>query len=134
MTQDKGISRRDMLLGRIPRASPEPTTTGGIASIRTLHCLAWQGTPCTVCSEQCPEPGAIVLDRGRPTIVADRCTGCGTCRDVCPAPYNPVIVMPPSATEAITRPPEPPSPSAPTTSDWRAAYFEGRSLRPPGDE
>lgn len=56
--------------------------------LRRDHCLAWQRSFCTVCSERCPEAGAIVLDEGRPVLVEERCTRCGECIAVCPAPIN----------------------------------------------
>lgn len=60
------------------------------APLRLLRdrCLAWQKSFCTVCAERCPEPGAIVLDGGRPILVDERCTRCGVCIAVCPAPVN----------------------------------------------
>jgi ferredoxin-type protein NapG len=57
-------------------------------------CLAHMGTSCTVCFEQCPVEGAITMTAGKPRIDDDRCTGCGVCHYVCPAPENAVIVMP----------------------------------------
>lgn len=66
----------------------------GIARIDTVTCLPHQGSACTVCSEQCPVPGAIALTDGRPRIVEDVCTGCGVCQFVCPAPHNAVLLMP----------------------------------------
>lgn len=101
----------------------------GLARIETTDCLAWQGTLCSVCSERCPVEGAIRIEGGRPTIVEERCTGCGTCQHVCPAPYNAVLVLPRSGVEAAAT--ETPPDAA--TFDWRAAYFRGRSLRPPDD-
>ncbi|MBK1791808.1 4Fe-4S dicluster domain-containing protein [Persicirhabdus sediminis] len=58
------------------------------AIINTAKCLAWQGSFCSTCVEHCPEPGAIARTYGKPTIVADHCTGCGQCIDRCPAPQN----------------------------------------------
>lgn len=57
------------------------------------HCLAWQGSPCTVCSERCPEPGALVLHESRPTVDERACTNCGVCIQVCPAPVNAFEVL-----------------------------------------
>ena len=57
------------------------------ASIDQMACLPWQGQPCTLCVDHCPVPGAITTDEtGRPSIDSQRCTGCGVCVQVCPAP------------------------------------------------
>lgn len=105
----------------------------GTAEIRSGYCLAFQGTICTVCSERCPVEGAIEVTSGRPKIVDDRCTGCGVCQYVCPAPYNAVVILP-SGGEGLTQlPSDPPASSVEGGLDWRAAYFKGRSLRPPGE-
>lgn len=70
-------------------------TMMGTARINEETCLAYQGSFCTVCSEQCPVDGAITLDeRNRPTVVEQTCTGCGVCQYVCPAPHNAVLLMP----------------------------------------
>jgi ferredoxin-type protein NapG len=66
----------------------------GVAWIQTMACLAHTGSFCTVCSERCPVPGAIEVERGKPTIRPDVCVGCGVCASVCPAPTNAVVVMP----------------------------------------
>lgn len=66
----------------------------GTARIETMDCLAWQRSFCTVCFEQCPVPGAITLDQGRPTINASACTGCGICLYACPAPRKAVLLLP----------------------------------------
>jgi ferredoxin-type protein NapG len=73
---------------------PEQPLVMGRAMIVEQTCLAHQSLSCTVCSERCPVPGAIELDAGRPRVREDRCTGCGVCFHVCPAPSNAVIVMP----------------------------------------
>ena len=66
----------------------------GEARISTFDCIAHQTGFCTVCSEQCPVEGAIEIVDNRPHILRDRCTGCGVCHYVCPAPHNAIIIMP----------------------------------------
>lgn len=77
-----------------------PTTTpalGATVRVRTHLCLAWQGSFCSTCVEQCPVEDAIVLEMGRPRVVPERCNGCGTCVRVCPAPLNAFELRPAEA-------------------------------------
>ena len=73
---------------------PESGMRMGTAQILTQSCLAYQSSFCTVCSEQCPVPDAIVVDEGKPWIREDVCTGCGVCDFVCPAPQKAILIMP----------------------------------------
>jgi MauM/NapG family ferredoxin protein len=65
-----------------------------MANLLTYNCIAWQGGFCSVCSEHCPQPGALTMEGGRPVIHEDICTGCGVCHHVCPAPTNAIAIMP----------------------------------------
>ncbi len=71
----------------------------GTAFITAQLCLAYQHTPCSICSEHCPVENVIRLEDGKPVIAQDSCTGCGVCRQVCPAPENAILLMP-----ALARP------------------------------
>lgn len=75
-----------------------------VARIQAIMCLAYRGVPCSTCREQCPVPGAIAVDMGKPTIVADTCTGCGDCACLCPAPTPAIAILPrlPAPTARIT--------------------------------
>jgi len=64
-----------------------------VALILDRFCLAWQGSFCSVCVERCPEPGAILTEKGKPRVNPDLCTGCKICHDVCPAPKNAVFLV-----------------------------------------
>lgn len=66
----------------------------GTAKIAASACLAYRGTSCTSCVDECPVPGAMEVVYGRPRILADACTGCGVCHQVCPAPRNAVLMVP----------------------------------------
>jgi Pyruvate/2-oxoacid:ferredoxin oxidoreductase delta subunit len=104
MTARAQISRRE-LFSRLfrfrrenrpePSAAPPATMAEGskVAIIQGRFCLAYRNSFCTVCSERCPEPGAIQVENGFPRVVADLCTGCGICHEVCPAPRNAVLMM-----------------------------------------
>jgi Na+-translocating ferredoxin:NAD+ oxidoreductase RNF subunit RnfB len=82
---------------------PEPK----VAVIQGRFCLAYTSF-CTVCSERCPVPGAIRVEKGIPVVVAETCTGCGVCHEVCPAPRNAVLVLP-RRRSGRALPPAPPS-------------------------
>jgi Pyruvate/2-oxoacid:ferredoxin oxidoreductase delta subunit len=83
--------------------APRPGTAtaapalGATVRVRTQLCLAWQGSFCTTCVEQCPVEGAIVLELGRPRVVPERCNGCGICVRRCPAPLNAFELRPAEA-------------------------------------
>ena len=75
-----------------------------VAVIQGRFCLAYSSF-CTVCSERCPVPGAMKVEKGIPMIVADVCTGCGVCHEVCPAPINAVLLVPRRRSPRIAVPP-----------------------------
>lgn len=103
------LSRREALFGpwlrrardqNLPSGSPSgappdarATAPPRVAVIQGRVCLVQRSLTCSVCAERCPVPGAIVRERGLPRIVADVCTGCGVCHDVCPAPSNAVLML-----------------------------------------
>jgi ferredoxin-type protein NapG len=72
----------------------------GEARIVDHSCLAVRGVGCSTCVEQCPVPGAIRLDQGRPRIDPEHCTGCGVCLFVCPAPQKAILLLPLRARES----------------------------------
>jgi Pyruvate/2-oxoacid:ferredoxin oxidoreductase delta subunit len=58
----------------------------GVATIDIARCLAWEASECQLCYLRCPlRDEAIVLDGGKPTIVAQACDGCGVCVEACRA-------------------------------------------------
>lgn len=58
----------------------------GVAKVLSDACVAWNWVGCTVCVDECPVEGAIVLDeQGRPAVNEDLCDGCGRCEQVCPS-------------------------------------------------
>jgi Na+-translocating ferredoxin:NAD+ oxidoreductase RNF subunit RnfB len=86
--------------------TPAPPTEPQVrvAVIQGRFCLAYTSF-CTVCTERCPVPGAMKVEKGIPMVVADICTGCGVCHEVCPAPTNAVLVIPRRRTPRFTPPP-----------------------------
>lgn len=57
----------------------------GVAEIDRERCLAWQGTICRTCFNNCPRLGeALFLDGHlRVEVNPEACTGCGLCEQVC---------------------------------------------------
>lgn len=80
--------------------SPRGSGRMGEARIVDHSCLAVRGVGCSTCVEQCPVPGAIRLERGRPRIDPEHCTGCGVCLFVCPAPQKAILLLPARARES----------------------------------
>ncbi len=65
-----------------------------VARVDRFACLASASMVCTSCLEHCPERGAIRFEAGHPVVAAERCTGCGECEAVCPAPTGAIRVLP----------------------------------------
>jgi MauM/NapG family ferredoxin protein len=99
--------------GAIPplRLGSKRRAVVGIAVIDRNTCLPWaQNTTCAVCWELCPVPKrAIKLGKGRtvigpsggelwirnPTVVPERCIGCGICENRCPVQGTSAITVQP---------------------------------------
>lgn len=55
-----------------------------LAVIDVTRCLAWGASPCQACYLRCPlRDEAIMLDDGRPLVMASACNGCGVCVEAC---------------------------------------------------
>ncbi|MCG8526386.1 MAG: 4Fe-4S binding protein [Opitutales bacterium] len=70
----------------------EKVADSGHYRILEEQCLAYLNTFCSNCKERCPEPGAIVVELGKPVINSEICTNCGICYEVCPAPINAIAI------------------------------------------
>ena len=67
----------------------------GNAYIVKKKCFAYNNQMCDYCFDRCPEQGkAIIMENGKPIIITEKCTGCGMCEYICPAPDKGVIVLP----------------------------------------
>ena len=61
-----------------------PEGAGRLAVLDPSRCVAWGGGMCQACYLRCPRRDeAMVLDDGRPLIVASACDGCGVCVEAC---------------------------------------------------
>lgn len=66
------VNKRDVKLGTV-KFDPD-------------NCLAYKGKECVVCYEMCPAPEAITTTEDmKPVFHVDKCVGCGTCVNSCPA-------------------------------------------------
>lgn len=67
----------------------------GTAHLAPEKCLRHQGEPCAACINSCPIPGALQADATNPLfVVANECTGCGLCEQVCPTRPKAIVVLP----------------------------------------
>lgn len=68
----------------------------GLAIIDKKECLAWQGTLCRSCYDDCPLLNeALTMDKElRPVVNEKKCTGCGVCENVCPVEASAIVVKP----------------------------------------
>ena len=71
---------------RLEAGASALTTVLGTAYLIQDWCLAYRNTGCRFCFDACAEAGydAIELDRyNHPTVIEDKCVGCGACQSVC---------------------------------------------------
>jgi ferredoxin-type protein NapF len=69
-------------------ACPEPDAEPpaiGLALLADSECMAWNGVVCRTCAFACPERAITMDPRGRPSLAAESCNGCGLCVPVCPS-------------------------------------------------
>lgn len=78
--------------GLLRTISPSSTLVG-TPHVRPHACLAYRGS-CSVCVEQCPVEGALLVEQGHPRVISEMCTRCGICVSVCPAPINGFEITP----------------------------------------
>lgn len=70
--------------GAIAKVQAEQVKMGN-AVIEKQRCLAWnEGKLCFICGEQCPLVAIEGDAQHRPTVLVDKCVGCGTCEKACP--------------------------------------------------
>ena len=66
------------------------------ATIDTDICIAYEGQECGICAQVCPGgERAIYLNEFGQPVLADGCTGCGTCVIACVTSPKSITVTPP---------------------------------------
>jgi ferredoxin-type protein NapG len=88
-----------LMLPRIDENETIPLPQLASASIDIKACLPYQGPECGACEGSCPIDGALTWDNYQPVIHAERCIGCGLCRQAC--------IMEPKAIHIVARPENP---------------------------
>jgi ferredoxin len=85
-------------VGAISRPPDSEVRIGTAAVIRS-KCISWnEGKACLICQERCAYQAIEADSRGRPRVIADKCTGCGACQNTCFTNPDPaIIVYPPGA-------------------------------------
>lgn len=69
----------------------------GKAVIDKPRCIAWnEGKLCFICGEQCPVLAINGDEHHRPTVLSDKCVGCGSCENACPVDGEAAIRIFPS--------------------------------------
>jgi ferredoxin len=81
------------------RRPPDEEVRIGLAAVNRAKCIAWnEGKVCLVCHERCMYQAIDSDSRGRPRVIADKCTGCGACQSTCVTCPDPaIIVYPPDS-------------------------------------
>lgn len=64
----------------------------GKAHVNRSNCMAWGAQFCEHCVRNCPVPGAIYLDKGKPVVSRDKCVGCGICENICNTVNQPLAI------------------------------------------
>lgn len=81
--------------GALDRSLTEKTKVKmGIAKIDEKKCLAYLGTLCRSCYQNCPifNEAITIDDELKPKVNKDKCVGCGICENVCPVEDAAIIV------------------------------------------
>ncbi|VBB04960.1 Hypothetical protein LUCI_0166 [Lucifera butyrica] len=69
----------------------------GRAVINKSRCIAWsEGKSCLICGEQCPVLAIAADEYHRPSVLTDKCAGCGSCENACPVDGEAAIRVFPS--------------------------------------
>jgi polyferredoxin len=79
--------------GAIKRLDPTEVRIG-TAAIERRTCLQWKGGKCLFCADACRFKAIEKDSRNRPVVLAEKCTGCGACENICPVKPSSIVVRP----------------------------------------
>lgn len=72
---------------------PVERTLIGLAEIDRTRCIGWaEGRLCLLCQEQCPRHAIDSDDQDRPSVIVEKCVGCGACENGCPLDEAAIVV------------------------------------------
>jgi ferredoxin-type protein NapF len=81
--------------GALPSEVTGAAARPGIAIVDMAQCLNRAGfAMCLSCQDRCPERAITLMQLRTPTVITERCTGCGACQFVCPTSPVAVAVAP----------------------------------------
>ncbi|MDR1422860.1 MAG: 4Fe-4S dicluster domain-containing protein [Coriobacteriales bacterium] len=67
----------------LPEGAEQETTILGIAELDSSVCLAYLDLSCRFCYDACPFEAIHLDENHRPSIITEKCNGCGACEAVC---------------------------------------------------
>lgn len=67
----------------LPQGANAQNTLIGVAKVTNDWCLSFRNMTCRECFEACPFEAIEIDEYSRPTIISDKCNGCGICEFVC---------------------------------------------------
>lgn len=67
----------------LPEGATKENTILGVASINPDWCLAYKLIGCKFCYDACPYDAIEMDEQMRPTVIEERCNGCGACEAAC---------------------------------------------------
>lgn len=71
---------------QLPAGATAKSVLLGLAKIDESQCLAYRDTGCQYCYDACPYEAIALSTDGKnplPSVIADKCNGCGACESAC---------------------------------------------------
>lgn len=89
---------------RLPEGATPENTIIGKAVITEDWCLAYKLIGCKFCYDACPYEAIELDDKERPSVVVEKCNGCGACEAACVSLKNASISAGATAKAIVVQP------------------------------